>query len=150
MAEPIQREELKDGAVRLSSKHCRFTFRRTGPFVLHVVIAGRDTGQFGSAVFNEIRFHLSGPKALELFVDASDAAGPGTHVSDAWTRFLGKEAPHLKRVSILAVSKFVHQTVSVAKLFSRTGELIQIYSDPKLFQAALDRDSTRDLRNHEV
>ena len=45
----------------------------------------------------------------------------------------------MKLRRILAVSKFVHLTVSVAKLFSRTGELIQIYSDPRLFQAALDR-----------
>lgn len=139
MVEVIKREELEGGAVRLSSKRCRFTFQCSGPFALHVVIAGRDTGEFGAAVFNEIRFHLSGPKALELFVDATEAAGPKTEVSDAWTRFLNKEAPHLRRVSILAVSKFVHQTVAVAKLFSRTGDLIQIYSDPKLFQAALER-----------
>jgi len=141
MADAIQREELENGAVRLSSKRCRFTFHRVGPFALHVSIAGRDTGEFGAAVFSELRFHLSGPKALELFVDATEAAAPKTEVSDAWTRFLSKEAPHLKRVSILAVSKFVHLTVSVAKLFSRTGELIQIYSDPRLFQAALDRAS---------
>lgn len=138
MSEPVKREEL-DGAVRLSTKKCSFTFRRSGPSVLEVVIAGRDSGQFGASVFNEIRFHLGGPRGLELFVDARQAAGPSSDVSDAWTRFLAKEAPHLKRVSILAASKFVHLTVSVAKLFSRTGELIQIYSDPTLFEAARSR-----------
>jgi len=138
MTDPVRREELQD-AVRLSTKKCTFTFQRLGPFVLKITIAGRDTGQFGASVFNEIRFHLSGPKALELFVDASQAAGPASPVSDAWTRFLAREAPQLKRVSLLAVSKFVHLTVSVAKLFSRTGDLIQIYSDPQLFQSALDR-----------
>ena len=139
MADAIKREELENGTVRLTSKRCSFTFERAGAFVLKVTIAGRDTGEFGATVFSEIRFHLSGPKALELFVDATQAAGPKTDVSDAWTRFLSKEAPHLKRVSILAASKFVHLTVSIAKLFSRTGELIQIYSDPGLFQAAFDR-----------
>ncbi|MBV8881942.1 MAG: hypothetical protein JO332_18440 [Planctomycetaceae bacterium] len=139
MSDSVHREDLADGGVRLSTRRCSFTFHRVAPFALKIVIAGRDTGQFGTSVFNEIRFHLSGPKALELFVDASEAAGPTTEVSDAWTRFLTKEAPHLKRVTILTVSKFVHLTVSVAKLFSRTGDLIQIYSDPKLFAAALLR-----------
>lgn len=138
MTEAVRREELQDG-VRLSAKKCAFTFQRLGPRVLKVTIVGRDTGQFGASVFNEIRFHLGGPKGLELFVDAGQAAGPTSNVSDAWTRFLAREAPLLKRVSLLAVSKFVHLTVSVAKLFSRTGDLIQIYSDPQLFQSALDR-----------
>jgi hypothetical protein len=65
---------------------------------------GRDTGEFGPAVFEEIRLHLDGPDPLELFVDATEADGPTSEVSDAWTRFLNKEAQHLKRVSILAVS----------------------------------------------
>ena len=139
MPEAVKREELETGAIRLSTKKCSFTFDRIGGWTLQITITGRDSGQFGSAVFNEVRFHLSGPRALEIFVDARDAAGPPPAVSDAWTRFLSREAPHLRRVSILAGSKFVHQTVSVAKLFSRTGELIQIYSDPTVFAAALDR-----------
>jgi hypothetical protein len=139
MSESFQRETLADGSIRLSTRKCRFTFRREAASALQILISGRDTGEFGPAVFNEIRFHLGGSEPLELFVDATEALGPTTDVSDAWTRFLSREAPHLKRVSILAVSKFVHLTVSVAKLFSRTGELIQVYSDPKLYQAALDR-----------
>lgn len=138
MADPIHRETLDDGSLRLSSRRCSFTFRRAAPSVLVVVIEGRDTGQFGPSVFEEIRLHL-GSKPLELFVDARAAAGPTSEVSDAWTRFLSREAKQLRRVSILAASKFVHLTVSVAKLFSRTGELIQIYSDPAVYRAALDR-----------
>lgn len=134
------REELKGGGVRLSDARCSFTFRLAAPRVLKVDIQGRDRGQFGPAVFEEIRFHMGG-EPLELFVDASRAEGPVLEVSEAWTRFLNREAPHLKRVSILAVSKFVHLTVSVAKLFSRTGELVQVYSDAELFKAALEKAS---------
>ena len=90
-------------------------------------------------VFDEIRMDFSRPATLELFVDATEAEGPTANVSEAWTRFFSREAPNLKRVSILAVSKFVHLTVSIAKLFSRTGELIQVYSDPKLFKGALEK-----------
>ncbi|HZE98133.1 MAG TPA: hypothetical protein VE981_13975 [Planctomycetota bacterium] len=138
MPEALQRQTLEGGTVRLATKRCSFIIQPVSPAVLKITIQGRDAGEFGPAVFNEIRFHL-GSERVELFVDAAEAAGPTTAVSDAWTRFLNREAPHLKRVSILAVSKFVHLTVSVAKLFSRTGELIQVYSDPELFRAALSR-----------
>jgi hypothetical protein len=47
-----------------------------------VTISGRDTGEFGPAVFEEIRFHLGGPDSLELFVDATEADGPTSEVSD--------------------------------------------------------------------
>lgn len=134
------REELKGGGVRLFDARCSFTFRLLSPRALEVEIRGRDRGQFGPAPFEEIRVHLGGTP-LELFVDASQAEGPTSDVSDAWTRFLNREAPHLKRVSVLAVAKFVHLTVSVAKLFSRTGELVQVYSDPKLYREARERST---------
>lgn len=139
MSEAIQKERLEDGSTRISSPKCSFQFRVLGAGALLVTIRGRDRGQFGPAVFEEIRYRLGGPASLELFVDAAEAAGPTTEVSDAWTRFFRTEGPQLKRVSILALSKFVHLTVSVAKLFSRTGELIQVYSDPALFHAAVER-----------
>lgn len=132
------RETLPDGSTRLSKGGCSFTYTLVAPRALRVDIRGRDTGQFGPAPLEEIRLHLGGPP-LELFVDAREADGPTSEVSEAWTRFLNKEAPHLKRVSILAVSKFVHLTVSVAKLFSRTGDLVQVYSEPELFRSAIER-----------
>jgi hypothetical protein len=139
MTETMARTELDGGGIRLSARKCTFEIRRLADRVLQVTIVGRDSGQFGSAVFDEIRRHFFTNSPLELFVDASDAHGATTEVSDAWTRFLNKEAGSLKRVTILAVSKFVHLTVSVAKLFSRTGDLIQIYSDPSLFHSAIKR-----------
>jgi hypothetical protein len=143
MAQEVAREQLADGQVRLSTPKCAFTFTTIAKGILHVGISGHDTGAFGPAVFEEIRFHVSGPASLELFVDATKATGPTSNVSEAWTRFLSTEAKHLKRVTILAVSKFVHLTVSVAKLFSRTGELIQVYSNPALFKAAMERATSR-------
>jgi hypothetical protein len=142
MSGNVERQPLGDGSTRLSAGRCAFTFRKEVAGVLHITISGRDVGQFGSSVFDEIRLHLEGSAPLEMFVDATDADGPSAEVSDAWTKFLNKEAPRLKRVTILAVSKFVHLTVSVAKLFSRTGELIQVYSDPKLFRSALARSTS--------
>lgn len=139
MPDTVTRQVRDDGSVALTCGRAAFVFRKRGAHVLDVAITGRDRGGFGPAVFDEIRYHFAGPASLELFVDASEAESPTTEVSDAWTRFLAASAPHLRRVSILAVSRFVHMTVSVAKLFSRTGELVQLYSDPTLFAAARDR-----------
>jgi len=143
MPETPARTAMPDGTVLLTAGKCSFEFSRPAPSVLKIRIAGRDAGQFGPAVFDEVRLHFSGPASLELFVDATEADGPIPDVSESWTRFFNREAPNLKRVSILAVSKFVHLTVSIAKLFSRTGELIQVCSNPKLFQDALAKATAR-------
>src|ERR1043165_1981358 len=108
MAENPNRVTLPGGTVRLSTGSCLFEFERFGRALLKITISGHDVGQLGPSVFEEIRQHFSGPSGLELFVDATDAEGATSEVSEAWTRFLNKEAPNLKRVSILAVSKFVH------------------------------------------
>jgi hypothetical protein len=139
MPDAFVRDSLPGGTSRLSTPRCTFTFRPEGRTVLLVTIAGHDTGAFGAAVFEEIRVHLGGHHRLDLFVDATDAVGPPTAVSEAWTRFFSREAPHLRRVRVLAPSRLVHLSVSVAKLFSRTGELVQVYADPVAFRAALER-----------
>ena len=40
-------------------------------------------------------------------------------------------------MTVLDNSRFVNLTLEIAKLFSRTGELIQIYSDQLLFEQAM-------------
>lgn len=126
-----------DGAVRLSDGRCTFTFARPKPGVLLVRIEGTDKGSLGTAPIDYVREEIGRFGALDLFIDARNAGVASMEVSEVWTAFFGANAGGLRRVSILAVSQFVHLTVSVAKLFSRTGELIQIYSDPALFEAAL-------------
>ncbi|HYE98365.1 MAG TPA: hypothetical protein VEJ18_05605 [Planctomycetota bacterium] len=129
---------LGDGSARLSDGGCTFTFERPRPGVLVVRIAGTDKGLLGTAPIDHVRQEIGRFGQLDLFIDARDAGVASLDVSDAWTAFFHANAGGLRRVSILAVSQFVHLTVSVAKLFSRTGELIQIYSDAALFEAALD------------
>ena len=133
----MERTELPDGGLRFSAGRCRFDLLPLSASALLVAIEGPDRGQMGDAVLDELRARIRRPRHLELFVDASRATAAAVEVSEAWTRFLREEAAGLKRVSILAVTNFVHLTVSVAKLFSRTGDLIQIYSDPALFRAAV-------------
>lgn len=134
-ANQVTKETLPDGSVRISCAGCSFVYSRLRPGALLVTITGNDTGQFGTATLDEIRMEMLRQRPIELFVDASDAVGASVNVSKEWTQFFSLNREHLKRVSILAGSKVVHLTVSIAQHLSQTGNLIQIYSDADLFKA---------------
>lgn len=131
----ITREATTDGRVRLTAAACTFVFERLRPGALLVTIAGNDTGQFGTTTLDEIRMELLRHRPLELFVDAGEALGAAVRVSEEWTRFFSVNREQLRRVSVLVGSKVVGLTVAIAQHLSRTGNLIQIYSDPATFGA---------------
>lgn len=133
----VTREALADGQVRLTAADCSFVFRRLRPGALLVTITGHDRGQFATSTLDEIRMELLRYRPLELFVDARDAVGAAVSVSEEWTQFFSLNREHLKRVSVLVGSRVLSLTVAIAQHLSRTGNLIQIYSDPKLFDAAV-------------
>ena len=135
MQENVSRTTLPDGRVKLEAGDCSFVYARPKPGVLLVTIAGYDTGQFGTTSLDEIRAELQRQQTLELFVDAREAFGATVSVSDEWTRFFTSNRERLKRVSVLVGSKAVYLTVAIAQHLSRTGSLIQIYSDAELFEA---------------
>ena len=66
---------------------------------------------------------------------AAMALGAAVRVSEEWTRFFSVNREQLRRVSVLVGSKVVGLTVAIAQHLSRTGNLIQIYSDPATFGA---------------
>lgn len=134
---PVERSVEPDGTVRLRSGRCSFTYSRPRRGAVLIRITGFDSGELGAAPLAELAVFLAEEDKPELFVDSSEADGASWEVSEKWTRFFRRNAPVLKRVHILAPSKFVHQTISVAKLFSRTGELIQVYSSGELFRERL-------------
>jgi hypothetical protein len=136
-APAISRTLHADGTVELSAPGCTFRYRRTRPHALLVTIAGNDTGQLGSAALDEIATALVRERPLELFVDAREALGPATRVSDEWTGFFARNRADLLRVHVLVGSKVVELTVAIARHLSRTGNLIQIYSDAELFASRL-------------
>lgn len=133
----VTRELLPEGVVRLASGEATFEFARTRPGRLLVTISGMDKGQFGPSTLNEITTALEREGSLELFIDAREAAGVTASVSDDWTRFFSVQRSRLRRVHVLAGSKAVKLTVAIAQHLSRTGDLIQIYSDPQIFDDRL-------------
>ncbi|WP_437514908.1 hypothetical protein [Sorangium sp. So ce1099] len=133
------REVLDDGSIRLAKDGCCFVFRRLRPGAVLVTIAGRDTGSLGDAPLDELHAEMLRYPPIDLYVDARSATFAAESVSDAWTRFFSANRERLQRVRILVGSPFVELVVNVAKLFSRTGELIRIGSDALSFEEAVAR-----------
>ncbi|MDB4966733.1 MAG: hypothetical protein JWN44_2422 [Myxococcales bacterium] len=135
----MRRTEFQEGNVveLRGDDGTRFVVTRLKPGLLLVVIAGDDRGALGPAPFVEIEREMARSQPLELFMDLRDAAGAAPEVREAWTAWFQRQQVRLERVSILASSRFINLAVEIAKLFSRTGNLIQIYSDQRLFEQAL-------------
>jgi hypothetical protein len=134
MSASLTRTVDPDGSVILTAGQCKFVYRRSIPGVLDVEISGVDDGQFGTATLDELRLALMRDRPLELFVDTREALAPSISVSEEWTRFFSENRKDLKRVNVLVGSKVVSLTVAIAQHLSRTGNLIQIYSDPESFE----------------
>lgn len=137
----VRREVLKGGTVRLSAPTCAFVYRRLRPGALLVSISGDDKGDLGPAPLDEVSAEIARFGPIDLFVDTAEATGIATQVSDLWTAWFRDNKPRLKRVSIHAPSRFVRLVISVAKLFSGTGELIRIYEDAEPFDQAIAREA---------
>src|SRR6185312_5983679 len=131
----VSRTVAESGEVRLSAGDCTFAYRRLKPGALLVTIGGHDTGQFGTTSLDEIRLELLRNRPLDLFVDAREALGPSVSVSREWTQFFVLNRDQLRRVNVLVGSKVVELTIAIAQHLSRTGNLIQIYSDAETFSA---------------
>jgi hypothetical protein len=138
MTHPLpDRELLADGSVRLTSGESAFKFTRPQARVLVVTVTGYDKGQLGTAPLDEIGSVLRVAAPLQLFVDARNAVGATVRVSQDWTSFFSRHRQDLAHVHVLAGSKMVELTVAIARHLSRTDSLIQIYSDPAIFEAQL-------------
>jgi hypothetical protein len=135
----MDRETFPDGSLRLRAGDVWFTYERLRPGALLVRIRGYDRGELGTACFDPLNAELSIASPLDLFVDTTRAEGASTAVSDAWTSWFQNNRQRIHEVHILVASRFVSLTVQVAKHFSRTGELIQVHSDPSHFEAAAQR-----------
>ena len=133
------RENLPDGSWRQKGEHVAFTYRRLAPGVLLTTIKGYDKGEFGMGALDELTNELKRFGSLHLFVDTSASTGVTTEVREAWTAWFQANQSQLQVVWVFVDSRFIEQVVSVAKFFSRTGDLMKITSDRALFDRQLER-----------
>ena len=136
-ANRLIREVLPDGQLRLSSGECSFVFRRLPSATLLVTISGDDGGELGTAPLDEIRLEILRHQPLELFVDARAVTSASVKVSREWTAFFAENRNTLKRVVLLGGSRVINLTLAIAQHLSHTGNLIQLHSDPRTFEARL-------------
>ncbi len=141
--EPLERAVLPDGSVRMIAESSRFVFVRPTPRTLAISFTGYDKGQFGTAPFDEIGAILRVHSPLELFVDARNAVGATVRVSQDWTSYFSQHKHDFTRIHVLAGSKLIALTIGIVQHLSRTGNLIQIYSDGEAFDAELAAASRR-------
>jgi hypothetical protein len=146
MTQRLEHETLPDGSERMTVGDAAFEFARPRANVLVVTITGYDKGQFGTAPLDEIGSVLRVAAPVQLFVDARNAVGATVRVSQDWTSFFSRHQRELAHVHVLAGSKMVELTVAIARHLSRTGNLIQIYSDPGIFEAQIAAACKRDRK----
>ena len=133
----IQREMQTDGDLRLSSNACSYTFVRICPGTLYMTIAGRETGDLGRAPLGEFAAEAALHPPLRLFIDMSGLSHVAEPVSDDWTAWFQANQRAVRKVDVLAPEVFVRLIVAVSQVFSRTGDLIRIHTEPCAFEAAV-------------
>ena len=80
---------------------------------------------------------------IELFVDTTEVFNASQVVFERWAIWLAANRSNLEAVNALTPSKFVHLTVSIAKLISGTGELMRLYTTVAPFEDAIAREVGR-------
>lgn len=143
MSDAFTRIVSQSGEVTLASPNARFVFAWPRPGIVAIQISGHDLGQFGASVLDELTNALRRERPLELFIDTREAVSVAPRVRDEWTRFFASNRANLSAVHVLTSSKFVHLAVAVAQLFSKTGDLIRLYSTPAIFEARLQQARAR-------
>jgi hypothetical protein len=133
------REITPAGRVRLRADGCTFVVERLRRDIVLATCVGHDRGQFGDAVLAELAKQATAHSPLELFVDARRVFNATVGVSERWAQWFQANRATLESVHVLVASKYVHMTMEVAKLFSRTGELMRIYTELRPFEETVAR-----------
>lgn len=131
------REVLIDKTIVMKSEQCSIEHTQLRPGAVLVKIVGYDTGEIGNGPFDELAAEIARFGRIHVFLDLSEAVGAKTEVREAWTHWFQASRQNVHKIAVLVGSKFVQTAVEVAKLFSRTGDLVTLYEDPQLFQEAI-------------
>jgi hypothetical protein len=121
--------------------HCRLTIQRLTGNVVVVRIAGTDIGEFGDGPFralDQIVAELA-ERSLSLFIDARDVRGASLDVSGAWAKWLRAQSGYLRRVCMLAESRFIAVTADFVRRFARLEKKMTVLSREEEFDLALGR-----------
>ncbi len=131
----IVREIASDGSIVIRDERCACSFRRLRAGAIEVRIVGTDSGQFGTAIIDEVALAIVREGSIELLLDATESSIMSVAVSTAWARFFELNRHNVKRVTVLATSKATTLAMGMVRYLSKTGDLIQIHSDRVRYEA---------------
>lgn len=137
----VTRQVQEDGSVRISDGRSAFVFRRLRPGALLAVGSGFDSGGLGRAPLDEVAAEAAAFPPIRLYFDLRAVTGVTTPVREEWTAWFAAHREAVRSADFLVNSKFVELAVSVANLFSRTGDLFRIHTDPARFEEAVVRET---------
>ena len=137
----IHREIQPDGCLCLHTPSCRYTLVRLRPGTLYMKITGKETGELGRAPLGEVAAEAALHPPLRLFVDMSGLSYVADSVSNDWTAWFKANQHAVRRIDVLAPEVFVRLVVAVSQVFSRTGDLIRIYTDADRFGTVLQESA---------
>jgi hypothetical protein len=123
--------------LRLATGGASMVLTRIGPALVLISASGHDKGQFGEAPFEWLEREMGRHGVIEVFVDTRELFNATQTVADRWSEWIARHKSRLRRMSVLVSSKYVQMTIEVAKLFSRTGELMRVYTDAPAFSDAI-------------
>jgi hypothetical protein len=129
--------------LRLAAGAATMVLTRLGPGIILMSATGHDVGQFGDEPFEWLEQEMGRHGSIEVFVDTREMFNATQTVADGWSNWISRHRSRLKRMSLLTSSKYVQMTLEVAKLFSRTGELMRIYTDAPAFSDAISQSLGR-------
>lgn len=129
--------------LRLAAGAATMVLTRLGPGIVLISATGHDVGQFGDEPFEWLEQEMGRHGSIEVFVDTREMFNATQTVADGWSSWISRHRSRLKRMSLLTSSKYVQMTLEVAKLFSRTGELMRIYTDAPAFSDAISQSLGR-------
>jgi hypothetical protein len=128
-----------DDELRLKGQGATMVLTRLGPAIVLLSATGHDKGQFGDAPFEWLEREMGRHGVIEVFVDTREMFNATQTVADGWSEWIKRHRARLRRMSLLVSSKYVEMTLEVAKLFSRTGDLMRIYTDAPAFSDAISQ-----------
>lgn len=135
----MNREVLPGGQIHLSTDRCAYLYTRLRPGSVLITIAGYDRGEFGLVPFEELKKEIKDFGPVDVFIDARLAFVPTAPVSDGWQTWIQDNRQNLKRMYILVESKALYLVISITKELSRTGSLMQVFTEPEKFRNAIQR-----------
>lgn len=125
--------------VRFKTKLCSLTIERPAGPVILLTLSGHDTGELGTAPFEELARDFTDPSVKrELFIDARGGQGASIDVSGAWAQWLHAHKAQLVVIHFLTASRFIQLSADFVRRFAELGEAMRIYTEAEVFDAELE------------